>query len=78
LKKKLITQKAYILFYKKRGFKLETREDFESIEKKSTGKMDHLIEVTGYVKSYAELEKENEAKKKEEEKREGGDKKEKD
>ena len=40
--------------------------------------MDHLIEVTGYVKSYAELEKENEAKKKEEEKREGGDKKEKD
>ena len=43
LKPGLVKSSAYVLFYKRRGFALETKEDFEEIQIKSTGGSDHLI-----------------------------------
>ena len=50
LKSEVVTAKAYILFYRRRNFKLVEKEDFESIKVKVTGGMDHMIKATYYTK----------------------------
>lgn len=45
LKPHIVKSSAYVLFYKKRGFRLETKEDFEDIQIKATGNSDHLIKI---------------------------------
>jgi len=41
----IITNRAYVLFYKKRGFNPTTKEQFDSIQIKSTGKADYLFNL---------------------------------
>ena len=50
LKREIVTEKAYILFYRRRNLKLVEKEDFESIKVKVTGGMDHMIKATYYTK----------------------------
>ena len=43
----IVTPRAYVLFYKRRGFKVETPEQFASIRLQETHLADHLIKVEG-------------------------------
>ena len=45
VKNEIVTPRAYVLFYKRRGFKCETSEDFEKIKIKSLGTADHLLKI---------------------------------
>ena len=45
LKGDIVTPRAYVLFYKRRGFKAESESDFQSIQIKPTGNSDHLIKI---------------------------------
>lgn len=45
LHSQIVTPSAYVLFYRRRGFKLETKEDFEKIKCVPSGVMDTLLEM---------------------------------
>jgi len=50
LKKRLCSGNNYVLFYKRRGFKCETNEDFEALRVEPTGKFDDMIKVVEVMK----------------------------
>lgn len=43
LEQELVTNSAYVLFYKRRGFNPQTAAEFEAIKIKSTGICDYLF-----------------------------------
>lgn len=45
LHKKVVTGNCYVLFYKRRGFKCEKKEDYEALKTKPTGNFDSMIKV---------------------------------
>lgn len=45
LKPDIVRSSAYVLFYKRRGFQVETKEQFSQIQITPTGNADHLIKV---------------------------------
>jgi hypothetical protein len=47
LESDIVTPRAYVLFYKRRGFKIETPHDFLSIRLKESHLTDYLIKYEG-------------------------------
>ena len=45
LQEDIVTPRAYVLFYRKRGFNPSTKAHFDSIKLFSTGKADHLLKI---------------------------------
>ena len=43
----IVTPRAYVLFYKRRGFEVDTPEKFVGIRLKETHLVDHLIKEEG-------------------------------
>jgi hypothetical protein len=41
----IVTPRAYVLFYKKRGFNPSSEQDFEKIKVVSTGVADHFFKL---------------------------------
>lgn len=46
LRKRLQSNNNYVLFYKRRNFKCDSKQDFDAIKMVPTGDFDHLIKVT--------------------------------
>jgi len=51
LESELVTPRAYVLFYRRRGFSASTKADFDGLQVKSTGAADHLLNIPSNAES---------------------------